>query len=77
MGRVSDVVKIPQSCMATAASRPPYPYIRDIVNSPSGFDQSAMLASYRLFDWYDLSTGCVLHLVKYDWMFLNDLYKMH
>ena len=36
--------------MATATSRPPARDIRDTVNPPRGFDQSAMLTSYRVWD---------------------------
>ena len=50
MGRVCDVVEIPQSRMATATSQPPARDIRDTVNPPRGFDQSAMLTSYRVWD---------------------------
>ena len=50
-GRFCDVVEIPQSCMATATSRPPAWDIRDTVNPPRGFDQSAMLTSYRVWDY--------------------------
>ena len=49
-GRVRDVVEISQSRMATATSRPPVRDIRDTVNPPRGFDQSAMLTSYRVWD---------------------------
>ena len=51
MERVWDVVEIPQSRMETATSRPPVWDIRDIVNPPKGFDQSAMLTSYRVWDY--------------------------
>ena len=51
MGRVCDVVEIPQSRMATATSRPPAGDIGDTVNPPKGFDQSAMLTSYRVWDY--------------------------
>ena len=52
MGRVCDVVEIPQSCMATTAtSQPPARDIQDTVNPPRGFDQSAMLTSYRVWDY--------------------------
>ena len=52
-GRVCDVMEIPQSrMMATATSRPPARDIRDTVNPPKGFDQSAMLTSYRVWDYY-------------------------
>ena len=37
--------------MATATSRPPAQDIRDTVNPPRGFDQSAMLTSYRVWDY--------------------------
>ena len=37
--------------MATATSRPPVRDIRDPVNPPRGFDQSAMLTSYRVWDY--------------------------
>ena len=49
-GRVCDVVGIPQSRIATATSRPPARNIRDTVNPPRDFDQSAMLTSYRVWD---------------------------
>ena len=49
-GRVCDVVVIPQSRMATATSRPLARDIRDTVNQSSGFGQSAMLTSYRMWD---------------------------
>ena len=49
-GRFCDVVEIPQSRMATTTSRPPAQDIRDTVNPPRGFDQSAMLTSYRVWD---------------------------
>ena len=45
------VVEIPQSRIATATSRPPVRDIRDTVNPPRGFDQSAMLTSYRVWDY--------------------------
>ena len=48
-GRVCDV-EIQQSRMATATSRPPVRDIRDTVNPPRSFDQSAMLTSYRVWD---------------------------
>ena len=48
-GRVCHVVVIPQSRMATATSRPPARDIRDTVNPSSGFGQSAMLTSYRVW----------------------------
>ena len=51
MGRVCDVVEIPQSRMATATSRPPARDIRDNVNPLKRFDQSAMLTSYRVWDY--------------------------
>ena len=51
MGRVCDVMEIPQSRLATATSRPPARDIRDTVNPPRGFDQSAMLTSYRVWDY--------------------------
>ena len=35
----------------TATSRPPARDIRDTVNPPRGFDQSAMLTSYRVWDY--------------------------
>ena len=47
-GHVCDVVKIPQLRMATAASRQPARDIRDTVNPQRGFDESAMLTSYRV-----------------------------
>ena len=50
-GRVCDVVEIPQSRMATATSRPPARDIRDTVNPTRDFDQSAMLTSYRAWDY--------------------------
>ena len=50
MGRVCDVMEILQSRLATATSRPPARDIRDTVNPPRGFDQSAMLTSYRVWD---------------------------
>ena len=50
-GRIRDVVEIPQSRMATATSRPPVRDIGDPVNPPRGFDQSAMLTSYRVWDY--------------------------
>ena len=50
-GRVCDVVEIPQSRMATVTSWPPARDIRDTVNPPRGFDQSAMLTSYRVWDY--------------------------
>ena len=50
-GRVCDVVEIPQSRMATATSRPPARDIRDTVNPPRGFCQSAMLTSHRASKW--------------------------
>ena len=50
MGRVCDVVEIPQSRMATATSQPPAWDIRDTVNPPRGFDQSAMRTSNRVWD---------------------------
>ena len=49
-GHVCDVVEIPQSLMATATSGPPLGNIRDTVNPPRGFDQSAMFTSYRVWD---------------------------
>ena len=51
MGRVCDVMEILQSRLATATSRPPARDIRDTVNPPRGFDQSAMLTSYRVWDY--------------------------
>ena len=51
MGRVCDVMEILQSRLATATSRPPARDIRDTVNPPKGFDQSAMLTSYRVWDY--------------------------
>ena len=51
MGRVCDFVEIPQSRLATATSRPPAQDIQDTVNPPRGFDQSAMLTSYRVWDY--------------------------
>ena len=36
MGRVSDIMEIPQSRMTTATSRPPLRDIRDTVNPPRG-----------------------------------------
>ena len=42
-----------QHLEATATSRPPARDIRDTVNPPWGFDQSAMLTSYRVRDWKD------------------------
>ena len=51
MGRVCDVMEILQSRLATATSRPPVRDIRDTVNPPRGFDQSAMLTSYRVWDY--------------------------
>ena len=56
MGRVCDVMAILQSRLATATSRPPVRDIRDTVNPPRGFDQSAMLISYRVWD-YDYNLG--------------------
>ena len=50
MGRVCDAVEIPHSRIATSTSRPPARDIRDTVNPPRGFDQSAMLTSYLLWD---------------------------
>ena len=50
MGHACDVVEIPQSRMATATSRLPVRDIRDTVNPLRGFDQSAMLTSYRVWD---------------------------
>ena len=47
---VCDVVEIPQSRIATATSRPPVQDIRDTVNPRRGFDQLAMLTSYRVWD---------------------------
>ena len=41
----------PQSRMATTTSRPPVRDIRNTVNPPRGFDQSAMLTSYRVWDY--------------------------
>ena len=55
-GRVCDDVEIPQSRMATATSRLPARDIRDTVNPPRGFDQSAMLTSYRMWDYIVDST---------------------
>ena len=49
-GRVCDVVEIPHSRMGTATSRLPARDIRDTVNPPRGFDQLAMLTSYRVWD---------------------------
>ena len=49
MGCVFDVVDIPQLCMATVTSGVPVRDIRDTVNPPRGFDQSAMLTSYRVW----------------------------
>ena len=46
-GRVRDVEEIPQSRMATAKSRLPVRDIRDTVNPPRGFDQSAMHSADR------------------------------
>ena len=48
--RVCDVVEIRQSRMATGTSRPPARDVRDTVDPPRGFDQSAMLTSYRVWD---------------------------
>ena len=50
MGRVCDVMEILQSRLATATSRPPARDIRGTVNPTRGFDQSAMLTSYRVWD---------------------------
>ena len=69
MGRVCDVMEILQSRLATATSRPPARDIRDTVNPPRGFDQSAMLTSYRVWDYgvnlMSWSNFCVLV-----WLFL-------
>ena len=59
MGRVCDVMEILQSRLATATSRPPARDIRDTVNPPRGFDQSAMLTSYRVWD-YNLNTPVII-----------------
>ena len=53
MGRVCDVMEILQSRLATAMSQPPARDIRDTVNPPRDFDQSAMLTSYRVWDYDD------------------------
>ena len=45
--------------LATATSRPPVRDIRDTVNPPRGFDQSAMLTSYRVWDYIDCFTSHV------------------
>ena len=58
MGRVCDVVDIPQSRMATATSGPSVRDIWETGNQPRGFDQSAMLISYRVCD-------CVFYFLKY------------
>ena len=55
--RVCDVVEIPSSRMATATSRPPARDIRDTANPPRGFDQSAMLTSYRVWDYNHNTSG--------------------
>ena len=62
MGRIRDVVEIPQSRIATAMSRPPVWDIRDTVNPPRGFDQSAMLTSYRVWDYLFNPTPVTLRL---------------
>ena len=49
-GTCCDVVEIPQPRMATAISRSPVRDIRDTVDLLRGFDQSAMLTSYRVWD---------------------------
>ena len=54
-GHVRDVVEIPQLRMATATLRPPARGIRDTVNPPRGFDQSAMLTSYWVWDYWNNS----------------------
>ena len=51
IGRVCDIMKIPQSRMATATSRPAVWDIRDTVNLPRGSDQSAMLNSNWVWDY--------------------------
>ena len=47
--------------MATATSRPPARDTRDIVNPPRGFDQSAMLTSYRVWDYILIQGPCDKH----------------
>ena len=56
-GCVCDVVEIPQWRMATATSQPPARDIRDTMNPLRGFDQSAMLTSYRVWDYSDQGPG--------------------
>ena len=48
---VCDIVEIPQSRMATTASRPPVRYIRDTAKPRMDFDQSVVLTSYRVLDY--------------------------
>ena len=48
---VYDVVEIPQSCMASAMSRLPVGDIWEFVSPPKGFDQSAMLLSYQMWEY--------------------------
>ena len=59
-------MEIPQSRMATASSQTSARDIRDTVNPPRGFDQSAMLTSYRV--WHQLSSSVSLQkATHYSW----------
>ena len=63
--RVCDIVEIPQSRMATATSRPPARDIRNTVNPPRGFHQSAMLT---------IATGCgIIGYISYRclWLYIS------
>ena len=58
-------MEILQSRLATATSRPPARDIRDTVNPPRGFDQSAMLPSYRVWDNKVIQCLLSFHIVYF------------
>ena len=74
MGRVCDVMEILQSRLATTTSRPPARDIRDTVNPPRGFDQSAMFTSYRVWDYYVYNQNTLDH--ENHFMHIATLYKI-
>ena len=58
-------MEILQSRLATATSLPPARDIRDTVNPPRGFDQSAMLPSYRVWDYKVIQCLLSFHIVYF------------